>query len=131
MPRFAVVFAGIVENVGVWDAQPTIAGRTVVLLSASQTAAPGDTYDGVNFSPRVLPPDEQRQRDAVRRLTSGRAQLRQIRNQAQAASDATGGLTLAQLTTQFRQLAGAVATLAQALMDIELVLAHQQDDGSD
>lgn len=66
---------------------------------------------------------------AIARLVAGRSQLRQIRNQAQAASDATGGLTLAQLTTQHRQLAGAVAVLAQTLMDVELVLAHQQDDG--
>jgi hypothetical protein len=68
---------------------------------------------------------------AVARLIQGRSLLRQIRTQAQAASDATGALTLAQLTTQFRQLAGAVATLAQTLMDVELVLALQQDDGSD
>lgn len=68
---------------------------------------------------------------AQQRLVSGRTQLRQIRTQAQAASDATGALTLAQLTTQFRQIAGAVAILAQTLMDVELVLALHQDDGSD
>lgn len=131
MARFAVVQGTLVENVILADATPTIPGRVVVLLSATQSVSPGDSYDGTQFAPRVLPPDEQRMRDAIRRLTSGRAQLRQIRVQAQAASDAPGPLTLAQLTTQFRQLAGAVATLAQTTMDVELVLAYQQDDGAE
>lgn len=68
---------------------------------------------------------------ATARLVAGRAQLRQLRNQAQSASNAAGGLTLAQLTAQHRQLAGAVAILAQTLMDVELVLAYQQDDGAE
>ena len=87
--------------------------------------------DGVKLSETsiVVSDAELRLQAAYTRLVQGRAQLRQVRTQAQAASDATSTLTLAQLTTQFRQLAGAVAILAQTLMDIELVLAHQDDDG--
>lgn len=80
---------------------------------------------------RTVPDSALRARAAQTRLTQGRAALRQIRTQAQTASDATGALTLAQLTTQFRQLAGATATLTQTLMDIELILAFQQDDGTE
>lgn len=93
---------------------------------------PGDTPPAsreLSRTTRVLTPEQVRLDAAVARLVVGRSQLRQIRNQAQTAADATGALTLAQLTTQHRQLAGAVATLAQTLMDVELVLAHQQDDG--
>lgn len=131
MTRYAIALNTLVENIILADTTPAIPGRTVVLLSDNQAVSPGDSYDGSIFTPRVLSAAEIRATQAIQRLTQGRAQLRQIRNQAQAASDATGGLTLAQLTTQFRQLAGAVAILAQTLMDVELVLAHQQDDGSD
>jgi hypothetical protein len=85
----------------------------------------------VSRTPRTVSDAELRVRAATQRLINGRAQLRQIRNQAQTAADATATLTLAQLTGQFRQLAGAVAVLSQTLMDIELVLAYQQDDGSE
>ena len=40
-------------------------------------------------------------------------------------------LKLTQLTNQFRQLAQAVAILAQHQLDIELVMAWQQDDGQE
>lgn len=40
-------------------------------------------------------------------------------------------LDVVQLTSQFRTLCGGVATLAQTLMDIELVMSWQQDDGQD
>lgn len=132
MPRFAIVNGTTVENVGIWDVAPTISGRTVVgPLAAGQGVSPGDIYSGGVFTPRVLSPDEQRRLAAIARLTTGRTQLRQVRTQAQAASDATGALTLAQLTAQFRTAMGGVAILAQTLMDVELILAFQQDDGSD
>lgn len=78
-----------------------------------------------------IPDREVRADAAILRLASGRAQLRQIRQQAAAASNATGALTQAQLTAQHRQMAGAVERLAQTLMDVELVLAHQEDDGQE
>lgn len=89
------------------------------------------TTEGVKiFETSAVVTDAELRRDAaIDRLIQGRTQLRQIRNQAQTAADSTASLTLSQLTTQFRQLAGAVSTLAQTLMDIELVLGHQQDDG--
>ena len=93
-----------------------------------------ETYrDGLLLSrtPYEVPDAQLRAEAAERRLRDGRAQLRAIRQQAAAARDATGALTLVQLTAQHRQLAGAVATLAQTLMDLEMVMAVQQDDGAD
>lgn len=85
----------------------------------------------IGTTPLTIQDAQLRSEAAERRLVAGRNQLRQIRIMAQNASDATGALTLVQLTTQFRQLAGALAVLAQTLMDLELVMAVNQDDGSD
>ena len=52
---------------------------------------------------------------APAQLAAALARLTQIANQAQAASDATGALTLAQLTAQHRTLAGMVADEARVL----------------
>lgn len=82
-------------------------------------------------TPRTVTDAEIRARNAEQRLRAGRAQLRTIRTQAQAAADSATALTLVQLTTQFRTLCGAVATLAQTLMDIELITAWHQHDGQD
>ena len=92
-------------------------------------------FDGrgnvLTSTPRTVPDVNIRARNAVGRLVAGRTQLRAIRTQAQAAADASTALTLVQLTNQFRQLAQAVAILAQHQLDIELVMAWQQDDGQD
>ena len=93
-----------------------------------------DEYkDGVLLkrTARTVSDAELRWQAAQARLIAGRGQLRQIRTQAQAAADASATLTLVQLTNQFRTLCGAVATLTQTLMDIELMIAWQQDDGAD
>lgn len=89
--------------------------------------------DGVKISSvqRTVSGVELRSRAAYARLVAGRTQLRQIRTQAQAAADSATALTLVQITAQFRTLCGGVATLAQTLMDIELMMAWQQDDGAD
>lgn len=73
--------------------------------------------------------DEVHKDAALQRLIAGRSQLRAIRVQSQAFSDGVAVLTLAQLTTAARQLAGAVANLTQTIMDIEIVAAYQEDDG--
>lgn len=87
--------------------------------------------DGVliGTTPRTVQDDQLRAEAAIDRLVTGRNQLRAIRAQSQAFADGVSALTLAQLTTASRQLAGAVATLTQTLMDIELIAAYQADDG--
>ena len=127
MPRFALITNGTVENIIIADSAPA----NGVALNAGQSVNIGDSYANGTFAPRTLTLSEQRATAATARLVRGRAQLRAIRAQAQAAADSTTALTLVQLTNQFRQLVGAVATLTQTLMDIELVMAWQQDDGSD
>ena len=127
MPRYATITNGAVENIVIADSAPA----NGVALTQGQTVNIGDAYANGTFTPRTVTPSEQRATAAQARLVQGRTQLRKIRTQAQAASDASTALTLVQLTSQFRQLAGAVATLAQTLMDIELMMAWQQDDGGD
>ena len=89
--------------------------------------------NGVKLSstPRTVTDAEIRARNAEQRLRAGRTQLRAIRTQAQAAADSAAALTLAQLTSQFRQVCAGFGVLAQTLMDIELIMAWQQDDGQD
>lgn len=127
MPRYATITNGAVENIVIANNAPA----NGVALTQGQTVNIGDSYANGTFTPRTVTPSEQRAQVAQARLVQGRAQLRAIRTQAQAAADSTTALTLVQLTNQFRQLVGAVATLTQTLMDIELVMAWQQDDGSD
>lgn len=104
------------------------AGRTVV---QSDTASPGDTYNAGVFTRRVLSAAEQRASAAQVRLITSRARLQQIRDQA--AANATGGAfaSLATASTAIRLIAGAVADLAQNILDLELIAAYQQDNGSD
>ena len=127
MPRYALITNGTVENIIIADSAPA----NGVALNAGQAVNIGDSYANGTFAPRTLTLSEQRATAATARLVQGRAQLRAIRTQAQAAADASTALTLLQLTNQFRTLCGAVATLTQTLMDIELVMAWHQDDGGD
>jgi len=89
--------------------------------------------NGVKLSstPRTVTDAERRARNAEQRLRAGRTQLRTIRDSAQAAANSTTTLTLAQLTSQFRQVCAGFGVLVQTLMDIELITAWQQDDGQD
>lgn len=76
--------------------------------------------------------DAELRRDAAEaRLRSSRAAVRQARQAARTFADASGPLTAAQLTTASRQLAASVALLSQTLMDVELLLAWQEDDGAE
>lgn len=76
---------------------------------------------------RTVSDAEIRARDAEQRLRTGRATLRQIRTQAQSLTTTNAVLTV----NQTRQLMQALVTVAQTLMDLELVLAWQPDDGAD
>lgn len=128
MGRYAVINGTIVENVIEALIAPIIAGRTVV---QSNTASPGDAYNGSVFTPRVLSVTEQRAALAQTRLINGRARLQQIRDQAAAASTGGAFASLATASTAIRQIAGALADLAQNILDLELIAAYQQDNGSD
>lgn len=130
MSRYAIILNGTVKNIIVADDAPTMPGRTVVRLSSGQAISPGDSYDGATFTPRVPTPTEARYAAAVARLVGGRPQLRALRDQA----TANTGITIAnvaQAQTAIRQIAVGMATLAQNILDLELVAAYQQDDGSD
>lgn len=64
---------------------------------------------------------------ARERLRDGRARLRAIVQAADALSTTNQALTVAQT----RQLAGALRDVTRAILDTELVLALQADDGED
>ena len=85
----------------------------------------------VSSTPYQVSDAQLRGEAAIARLINGRTQLRQIRDQAQAASSGGAFANLAAASTAIRQIAGAVNVLAQTLMDLELIAAYQQDDGSD
>jgi hypothetical protein len=128
MARYAVILGGTVENVIEAASLPVIAGRTVV---QSTTAGPGDTYNGSTFAPRVPTPSEVRASLAGGRLLSSRARLQQIRDQAAANATGAAFANLTTASTAIRLLAGAMADLAQNILDLELIAAYQQDNGTD
>ena len=130
MSRYAIILNGTVDNIIVADDAPTIPNRTVVPLSNGQAVSPGDTYSAGVFAPRVPTPTEARYAPAVGRLVSSRARLQQIRDQAQAASSGGAFASLATASTAIRQIAGALADLAQNILDLELIAAYQQDNSS-
>ena len=128
MARYAVILGSTVENVIEALSPPVYAGRTVV---QSDTASPGDTYNAGVFTRRVPSAAELRAIAAQARLITSRARLQQIRDQA--AANATGGAfaSLATASTAIRLIAGGIADLAQNILDLELIAAYQQDNGSD
>ena len=130
MPNYAIVRSGIVETIAIYDTQPIIPGATVVLVT-TQRVSPGDSYNAGVFTPRVISAMEQRAQNATQRLINSRARLQQIRDQAQAASSGGAFASLATASTAIRQIAGALADLAQNILDLELIAAYQQDNGSD
>lgn len=131
MPRYAIILNGTVENIIVADDAPTMPDRTVVALKRDQAVSPGDTYSAGVFAPRVAPPSKLRAVAAAARLINGRPRLQQIRDQAAAASSGGAFASLAAASTAIRLIAGALADLAQNILDLELVAAYQQDNGSD
>ena len=131
MARYAVINGGVVENVVIAQSEPTIAGRTVVLLNTNQPVGPGDSYNGSVFTPYVPSVAETRAAAAATRLVNSRARLQQIRDQAFAASSGGAFPSLAAASTAIRQIAGGMADIAQNILDLELVAAYQQDNGVD
>lgn len=130
MPRYAIINSGTVENIAIYATQPTIPGRSAVLLT-TEAVAIGDSYSGGVFTPRVPSVAETRAASAQQRLVSSRARLQQIRDQAAAASSGGAFANLAAASTAIRQIAGGMADLAQNILDLELIAAYQQDNGSD
>jgi hypothetical protein len=128
MARYAIISGNLVENVIEADRPLALPGRTVV---RSDVAGPGDSYDGKTFTRRAPSVTEQRATNAAQRLISSRARLQQIRDTAQAASSGGAFASLATASTAIRQIAGALADLAQNILDLELVAAYQQDNGAD
>lgn len=126
--RYAVINGSLVENVIEALTAPVIAGRTVV---QSNTASPGDSYNAGVFTPRVISVSEQRAAAARTRLINGRDRLQQIRNQAATASSGGAFASLATASAAIRQIAGALADLTQNILDLELIAAYQDDNGSD
>lgn len=95
---------------------------------------PTQHFDGsgnlIGTTPRTVQDDQLRAEAAIDRLVTGRNQLRAIRVQSREfVINNPGTLTPAQLSAVARQIATAIADLAQAIMDIELVGAYQEDDG--
>lgn len=128
MTRYAVILNNVVENVIVATSPPAYAGRTIV---QSDTAGPGDTFSGGIFTSHVPSVTEQRASTATARLISSRARLQQIRDVAQAASTGGAFASLATASTAIRAIAGGMADLAQNILDLELIAAYHQDNGSD
>lgn len=88
MPRYAIINSGIVENVAIYASQPTIAGRTVV---QSDTAGPGDAYNGSTFTPRTPSARELLQAAAPDNIRQSYATLRTWATQAHNASSTYAG----------------------------------------
>lgn len=128
MPRYAVINGTLVENVIVATTAPTIAGRLVV---QSDTAGPGDTFSNGVFTPRVVTALETRAAASQARLISSRARLQQIRDVGAAQSSGGAFASLAAASTAIRTLAGALSDVAQNILDLELIAAYQQDNGSE
>lgn len=129
MPRYAIVNGGgLVENVIVAAAVPSLPNRVAVLVAPGQAVAPGDSYDGTVFTPYQPTAAELERRNAPALLRAALARMTQIAQQADTISQATGALTLAQVTTQLRQLAGAVADMSRAIR--YLIWQAGQDDGA-
>lgn len=125
MARYAKIKNGLVENVEVWASDP---GAGYV---QSDIAGVGDSYNAGVFTPRVVTAQEVRANAAAARLISSRARLQQIRDVGAAQSSGGAFASLAAASTALRTIAGALSDLAQNILDLELVAAYQQDNGSD
>jgi hypothetical protein len=122
VPKYAVVLNSLVENVILADTAPTIAGRTVVLLSANQAVGTGDGYNGSVFTPRTPTPREVAASNASGNLRALNAVLRQWSTEAQSVSGAAGAPTPANL----RQLYARFGLLCDGMADVLLVVNADQ-----
>lgn len=75
MARYAIINVNLVENVILADAEPTVPGRTVVLLAVNQIVGPGDSYSGGVFTRYVPTVQEIFRREAPDRIRQAVATL--------------------------------------------------------
>lgn len=99
---------------------------------------PGVTFDDeykdgvlIKRTQRIVPDSDLRATAAAARLISSRARLQQIRDVANANSGGGAFANLAAASAAIRAIAGGMADLAQNILDLELIAAYQQDNGSD
>jgi hypothetical protein len=106
MPRYAIINAGIVENVIVANAEPAIPGRVVVALTPELMAGPRDAYSNGVFTPHAPTAAELERRAApANRITLwqiARSRAGQLRTTAQ---NIGLGLTVPQQQTLLRLVA--------------------------
>lgn len=111
MPNFAIIRNGIVENIAVYDAQPTIPGATVVRIT-TQRASPGDSYDGANFTARVPSAAELEAGEAGGRMIGALPLLRAWAGDAKTAAEITA-MTAAERIQRQAVMETRVAALAR------------------
>lgn len=108
MARYAIVSSGLVENVIVASAAPA----NGVLLAAGQAVSPGDSYDGVTFTPRVPDAAELERRDAPGQLRQALTLLAQWQDDVMTAAE-LAALTPAQRIQRQAQSEQRIAGLAR------------------
>lgn len=108
MARYAIIQNGLVENVIVASAAPA----NGVLLAPGQAVSPGDSYDGVTFTPRVPDAAELERRDAPGRLRQALALLASWQDDALSAAE-LGALSAAQRIARQAQTETRTAALAR------------------
>lgn len=95
--RFAIIQAGLVENIIVAPSVPVIPGRTVIALAPGQAVSPGDSYDGAAFTAYQPTAAEIERRDAPFKVRQAAATLTAWADEAQAVADQGTNVTQAQL----------------------------------
>lgn len=103
--RFAVISNSVVENVIVADAAPALPGHTIVALAPGQAVSPGDSYDGLIFTPYQPTAREIEVRDAPARIRQAAAVLTSWADDADAVSNQGANVTQAQLKALYARQA--------------------------
>lgn len=123
MPKYAVIFSGVVENVILAASPPTIALRTIVDVTAL-TVGPGDSYNGSVFTPRIPSAREIAFGGVADKLRAQYPVLRQWATDAQATYDlATTGnraLTAAEQREFIRRMGRLLDGMADLLLSLNL-----------
>lgn len=123
---YAIINTNLVENVVIADAPPARPNRTVVQLTDGQAVGPGDSYDGVTFTPYQPTAAELERRDAPGVLRQRLPQLRAWSNDAQDAAALTA-MTAAQRIARQAVIETRVAVLSRLCM--VLIWRSGEDDG--
>jgi hypothetical protein len=118
MARYAIINGSTVENVIEATSKVAIAGRTIV---QSDTANPGDFYDGVRFTPRVPTARETAKGNATPNIANlyqaARNRSAQLRSVAQALA---APMTVAQTQQLLRFVADLYDFDADLLLQLDL-----------